>query len=164
MGKHWRHTVALLGLLSAIGACGPSQEQLDQAQDQVARLRADLDAANRRHADDERKYVETKNQIEELKARLLELSKSSAVEQDLRDRLLACQSRPEPDCRAPTTVAVPEQAASPPAPVSPGAASIPYPGNGGGPTLCSDGSISGSSGRGTCSHHGGVAGGRRGRH
>lgn len=37
---------------------------------------------------------------------------------------------------------------------------IPYPGNGGGPTLCSDGMYSHSSGRGTCSHHGGVSGGR----
>ena len=37
---------------------------------------------------------------------------------------------------------------------------IPYPGNGGGPTLCSDGTYSHSSGRGTCSHHGGVSGGR----
>jgi hypothetical protein len=43
---------------------------------------------------------------------------------------------------------------------SPGAF-IPYPGNGGGPTLCSDGMYSHSSGRGTCSHHGGVAGGRQ---
>jgi hypothetical protein len=34
---------------------------------------------------------------------------------------------------------------------------IPYPGNGGGPTRCRDGSISNSSGRGTCSHHGGIA-------
>lgn len=34
---------------------------------------------------------------------------------------------------------------------------IPYPGNGGGPTLCSDGSTSHSSGSGTCSHHGGIA-------
>jgi len=34
---------------------------------------------------------------------------------------------------------------------------IPYPGNGGGPTRCRDGSVSGSSGRGTCSHHGGIA-------
>lgn len=38
---------------------------------------------------------------------------------------------------------------------------IPYPGNGGGPTLCNDGMYSHSSGRGTCSHHGGVSGGRR---
>lgn len=163
MGKRWRHFVALLGLLSAIGGCGPSQEQLDQAQDQVSRLRADLDAANRRHADDERKYVEAENQIEELKAHLLDLSKPSAVEQDLRERLVACQNSPARDCRAPATIAVPESLPVPEA-TSPAAPNIPYPGNGGGPTLCSDGSISGSSGRGTCSHHGGVAGGRRGRH
>ena len=37
---------------------------------------------------------------------------------------------------------------------------IPYQGNGDGPTLCSDGTYSHSSGRGTCSHHGGTAGGR----
>jgi uncharacterized membrane protein YgcG len=36
---------------------------------------------------------------------------------------------------------------------------IPYAGNGGGPTLCADGMMSHSSGRGTCSHHGGVSGG-----
>lgn len=34
---------------------------------------------------------------------------------------------------------------------------IPYEGNGGGPTLCRDGTYSRSSGRGTCSHHGGIA-------
>lgn len=34
---------------------------------------------------------------------------------------------------------------------------IPYAGNGGGPTLCRDGSYSHSNGRGTCSHHGGIA-------
>jgi hypothetical protein len=40
---------------------------------------------------------------------------------------------------------------------------IPYPGNGRGPTPCSDGTYSHSSGSGTCSHHGGISGGR-GRH
>jgi LysM repeat protein len=34
---------------------------------------------------------------------------------------------------------------------------IPYEGNGAGPTLCRDGTYSRSSGRGTCSHHGGIA-------
>ncbi len=34
---------------------------------------------------------------------------------------------------------------------------IPYAGNGGGPTLCGDGSVSNSSGSGTCSHHGGIS-------
>jgi LysM repeat protein len=33
---------------------------------------------------------------------------------------------------------------------------IPYRGNGGGPTQCRDGTYSHSSGRGTCSHHGGI--------
>ncbi len=47
-----------------------------------------------------------------------------------------------------------EEAASPAT-----GAFIAYAGNGGGPTLCSDGSLSHSSGRGTCSHHGGIAGG-----
>jgi hypothetical protein len=61
--------------------------------------------------------------------------------------------------------------ASPTTPASPGVATlitgsqatqgvIPYPGNGLGPTLCSDGSVSGSAGSGTCSHHGGISGGR----
>jgi hypothetical protein len=164
MGKLWGHIVALLGVLSLIGGCGPSQAQLDQAQDQISRLQSDLDTANRRHADDEQKYAKTKNQIEELKARLLDLSKAYANERDLRERLSTCQNRPETDCRAPATIAVPDPAPEPPTAVSPAAQSVPYPGNGGGPTLCSDGSVSGSSGRGTCSHHGGVAGGRHRRH
>lgn len=37
-------------------------------------------------------------------------------------------------------------------------ATISYCGNGGGPTQCNDGTTSGSSGRGTCSHHGGEVG------
>ena len=38
---------------------------------------------------------------------------------------------------------------------SPSDPTIPYRGNGGGPTQCADGSASNSSGSGTCSHHGG---------
>jgi hypothetical protein len=57
--------------------------------------------------------------------------------------------RPEPPTPTPTSA---------PAITGP---RIPYPGNGGGPTLCADGSVSNSSGRGTCSHHGGIAGGSR---
>jgi hypothetical protein len=53
------------------------------------------------------------------------------------------------------------RSSAPPRAVPPSAGMfIPYEGNGGGPTLCSDGKYSNSSGRGTCSHHGGVAGGR----
>ncbi len=45
---------------------------------------------------------------------------------------------------------VPIERASAPGPF------IPYKGNGGGPTTCADGTRSHSSGRGTCSHHGGI--------
>ncbi|HMG22827.1 MAG TPA: hypothetical protein VK607_15945 [Kofleriaceae bacterium] len=38
---------------------------------------------------------------------------------------------------------------------------IPYPGNARGPLLCSDGTYSHSSGRGTCSRHGGISSGHR---
>jgi PKD repeat protein len=41
-----------------------------------------------------------------------------------------------------------------PAPSGP---TIPYPGNGGGPTQCADGTVSNSSRSGTCSDHGGIA-------
>jgi hypothetical protein len=43
-----------------------------------------------------------------------------------------------------------------PAPAPATGPTLVYPGNGGGPTTCSDGSISHSSGRGTCSGHGGI--------
>ncbi len=42
--------------------------------------------------------------------------------------------------------------------------STPNEGNGAGPTLCADGTVSGSSGRGSCSHHQGIAGGHHRRH
>lgn len=63
---------------------------------------------------------------------------------------------------APSNTVVPQSVSPPPAP-TPRVLTpithyyIPYPGNGGGPTLCRDGSISNSSGPGTCSHHGGEA-------
>jgi hypothetical protein len=43
-----------------------------------------------------------------------------------------------------------------PQPVPQAGPFIPYPGNGLGPTPCADGTWSHSSGRGTCSHHGGI--------
>jgi hypothetical protein len=49
---------------------------------------------------------------------------------------------------------------SPPeySPYAPTGPTIPYPGNGLGPTQCADGTVSNSDGRGTCSWHGGEAG------
>lgn len=59
-----------------------------------------------------------------------------------------------------TRLAFAPSPADDPVPVAPvSGPRIQFEGNGGGPTLCEDGSVSGSAGRGTCSHHGGVSGG-----
>lgn len=59
-----------------------------------------------------------------------------------------------PPTYTPRPTSVPSPSYDLPSSYSP---TIPYAGNGGGPTQCRDGSISNSSGRGTCSHHGGVS-------
>lgn len=51
-------------------------------------------------------------------------------------------------------IAPPEYPASPPEYAVPGPP-VEHEGNAGGPTLCDDGTVSNSSGSGTCSHHGG---------
>jgi len=79
------------------------------------------------------------------------------------DATTATAIHPGQTLRLPSTdtasaVAVVPSTRRPPTPVAGGGAG--FEGAGGG-TLCSDGSVSGSTGRGTCSHHGGVSGGHR---
>jgi hypothetical protein len=40
----------------SVSGCGHSEDEWQQAQRDIAKLKADLDAANSRHADDEKKY------------------------------------------------------------------------------------------------------------
>lgn len=67
---------------------------------------------------------------------------------------------PEPDYSDPyddfgeNEIAPPEYPTSPPEDSVPGPP-VEHEGNAGGPTLCDDGTVSNSSGSGTCSHHGG---------
>ena len=63
-------------------------------------------------------------------------------------------TQPAPPSTTPVPPAVPVVTTTPATPSGP---FITYPGNGGGPTQCRDGSVSHSSGRGTCSGHGGIA-------
>jgi hypothetical protein len=64
---------------------------------------------------------------------------------------------------APSTTSLPPAAVSAPVIVPPATTPTPsgpfiaFPGNGGGPTQCRDGTVSHSSGSGTCSGHGGIA-------
>jgi hypothetical protein len=155
--------------------CGHSEEEWQQAQTDITHLKADLDAANRRHTEDEQNFATTQRELETLQDKLRDLGGPSRAEQELRDQLIACQTRTCPQGSAETSspfvapngqqpVAKDAARATPAGTPSDGARTIPYEGNGGGPTLCADGQVSGSSGRGTCSHHGGVAGGHHRKH
>jgi hypothetical protein len=170
----WGQTFAAFGggawLLAALSGCGHSEDEWHAAQDQIAHLSADFAAANRTRAQDDPRYGAAQRALDEIQAKLDSISQSQAqceaAEQDLREHLFACQVQ---DCPARCTAAADTVTTGPIVPASvvdpsPLIRTIPYEGNGGGPTLCADGSVSGSAGRGTCSHHGGVSGGRRRRH
>lgn len=164
-----RASIAFILLLPA--ACGPSAQNLELAQAEITRLRGELDAAKQRHEEDERNYADTQRQIESLKESLGEgVSRQASAEEDLQERLRACEDRDCPArCTAASTSPATQPDASPatigvPAKTPTDGRTIPFEGNGGGPTLCADGQVSGSAGRGTCSHHGGIAGGRHRKH
>ena len=62
--------IALVALF-ALSGCGHSEDEWQQAQRDIAKLKADLDAANKRHADDEQRYTEAQQQIKFLNMRRL---------------------------------------------------------------------------------------------
>jgi chemotaxis protein MotB len=93
-----------LGLLFALmvsalvlGGCGHSEDEWQAAQRDIAKLKADLDAANKRHSDDEQKYAESQQQIEDLKAKLKDLgvglSKSEEEKAKLRTAMAEYEAR-----------------------------------------------------------------------
>lgn len=77
-----RVRLLLLALVAcfALAGCGHSEEEWEQAQRDIAKLKADVDAANKRHTEDEQNYTTAQQQIEDLKAKLkdvgVDLSKS----------------------------------------------------------------------------------------
>ena len=64
--------VALFTAFALVG-CGHSDDEWAQAQRDIAKLKADLDASNKRHTEDEQKYADAQQQIEDLKAKLKDL-------------------------------------------------------------------------------------------
>ena len=85
-----------LGSLGICG-CGHSEEEWQQAQRDIAKLKADLDAANSLHADDEKKYSAAQQQIDELKSRLkgmgVDLSKSEEEKSKLKQAMSEYEAR-----------------------------------------------------------------------
>src|SRR5271165_6665468 len=84
-------------LLAGLPGCGHSEDEWQQAQRDIAKLKADLDAANTRHADDEQKYTAAQQQIDDLKAKLKDLgvglSKSEEEKSKLRQAMSEYEAR-----------------------------------------------------------------------
>jgi chemotaxis protein MotB len=80
-----------------VTGCGHSEDEWQAAQRDIAKLKADLDAANKRHSDDESKYAEAEQQIEDLKAKLKDLgvglSKSEEEKAKLRTAMAEYEAR-----------------------------------------------------------------------
>jgi chemotaxis protein MotB len=81
----------------SVSGCGHSEDEWQQAQRDIAKLKADLDAANSRHADDEKKYSAAQQQIDDLKAKLkglgVDLSKSEEEKSKLRQAMSEYETR-----------------------------------------------------------------------
>ena len=89
--------LAALVACFALAGCGHSEEEWDQAQRDIAKLKADLDAANKRHADDEQNFTTAQQQIEDLKAKLkdlgVDLSKSLEEKEKLKRAMSEYETR-----------------------------------------------------------------------
>ena len=88
---------AVLVSAFALTGCGHSEDEWQAAQRDIAKLKADLDASNKRHTDDEQKYADAEQQIEDLKAKLKDLgvglSKSEEEKAKLRTAMAEYQAR-----------------------------------------------------------------------
>ncbi len=78
----------------ALTGCGHSEDEWQQAQRDIAKLKADLDAANTRHADDEQKYTAAQQQIDDMKGKLKDLGVglSRSEEEKSKLRQLPCRN------------------------------------------------------------------------
>jgi chemotaxis protein MotB len=94
-----KHYVGLLlvvfGALVLGTACGHSEDEWQGAQRDIAKLKADLDAANKRHADDDQKYAAAQQQIDDLNAKLKELGVGLSRSEDEKSKLRLAMSEYE---------------------------------------------------------------------
>src|SRR5215469_11504372 len=86
--------VALVALFGVTG-CGHSEDEWQQAQRDIAKLKADLDAANKRHADDEQKYADAQQQMDDLKAKLKDLGVGLSRSEEEKSKLRQAMSEYE---------------------------------------------------------------------
>lgn len=89
--------VSVLFAALALGGCGHSEDEWQQAQRDIAKLKADLDAANKRHQDDEAQYAQDQQTIQDLQAKLKDLgvglSKSEEEKAKLKTAMAEYEAR-----------------------------------------------------------------------
>ncbi len=81
----------------ALAACGHSEDEWQQAQRDIAKLKADLDASNKRHTEDDQKYAAAQQEIDDLTAKLkglgVDLTKSEEEKSKLRQAMSEYEAR-----------------------------------------------------------------------
>jgi len=81
----------------ALAGCGHSEDEWQQAQREIAKLKADLDAANKLHAEDEQKFATAQQQIDDLSAKAkglgVDLTKSEEEKSKLRQAMSEYEAR-----------------------------------------------------------------------
>jgi chemotaxis protein MotB len=81
----------------ALAACGHSEDEWQQAQRDIAKLKADLDASNKRHAEDDQKYAAAQQEIDDLTSKLkglgVDLTKSEEEKSKLRQAMSEYEAR-----------------------------------------------------------------------
>lgn len=89
--------LALMFAGTAVTGCGHSEDEWQAAQRDISKLKADLDAANKRHADDEQKFADDEKKIDDLNVQLKDLgvglSKSEEEKAKLRTAMAEYEKR-----------------------------------------------------------------------
>lgn len=95
----WKVGAVAAALVACVllAGCGHSEDEWQQAQRSISGLKADLEAANKRHTDDEQKYADSQQQIQDLQAKLKDLgvglSKSEEEKSKLRQAMSEYEAR-----------------------------------------------------------------------
>ncbi len=86
----------LIGSLTLVG-CGHSEDEWQGAQRSITGLKADLEAANKRHSEDEQKFTDAQQEIDKLKSSLkdlgVNLSKSEQAQMNLKQAMSEYEAR-----------------------------------------------------------------------
>lgn len=71
---NWKVGATAAALMASVATgCGHSEDEWQQAQRSISGLKADLEASNKRHADDEQKYADAQQRIQDMQAQLKDL-------------------------------------------------------------------------------------------